>query len=354
MTRDEVPDDASGREVRRYLERGGIPGDHVASWEPIAGGSYNTLYRVRTVDGSRLVLKIAPAAGKPCLRYERDLLRGEITYYRALAGLDGVPVPSVIASGTGTGTGTDASDGGRPFLLMTECPGGSWSTTADTMASAERARLRESLGRTLARVHTVTGPGFGYPAEPFAPLGPDWRRTFTGMADAVLADAVRFAARLPEPVPVIRELMEAAAPALEEVAAPVAVHFDLWEGNVLLDGPPGARGIGGIVDGERMMWGDPLADFPSLLLLGAAEDDPCFMAGYRSGGGVLGTDDASRARLALYRCYLYLIMLVETVPRRVTWADLRRTRAAVLPALEQALETLAVLTGTPRGTRRRR
>jgi aminoglycoside phosphotransferase (APT) family kinase protein len=335
-TGDTGHDGTAGHAVPEYMERGGVPRGRVASWEPMSGGGYNTLYRVTDTDGRALVLKVPPRPDLPCLGYERDLLVGEAAYYRALAG-GSVPVPSVV------GLGVHEPAGDRAFLLMSERPGRSWNTPADTVDPAERARLREALGRLLARAHTVRGPGFGYPAEPFAPLAAGWRQAFTGMTEELLCDAERFAAWLPRPLDGIRRLMAAAAPALEEVAVPVAVHFDLWEGNILLDGAPGHRAIGGIVDAERMFWGDPLADLPSLSLFGAAEDDPHLMAGYRAAGGVVPTGDAARARLALYRCYLYLIMLVETVPRGYSPVELRRTRLLAGPALVRALETLAAL-----------
>lgn len=64
-----------------------------------------------------------------------------------------------------------------------------------------------------------------------------------------------------------------------------------------------------------MFWGDPLAEFVSLNLFGEPEDDAALLDGYRAGGGDTGFDTAARLRMALYRCYLYLIMLVEAVPR---------------------------------------
>lgn len=131
----------------------------------------------------------------------------------------------------------------------------------------------------------------------------------------------------------------AAAPVLDDVTRPALVHFDLWQGNLLVDGEPGARTIGGIIDGERMFWGDPAADFVSLALLGDVEKDEDLLAGYASSAadGAVVFDSSLRLRLALYRCYLYLIMLVETVPRRSPAETREWVWREVGPQLESAL-----------------
>ncbi|HEV7625191.1 MAG TPA: aminoglycoside phosphotransferase family protein [Streptomyces sp.] len=330
-------------EAVRFLRRAGIGPDDVVSLEPISGGTYNTLFRLRTADGRRLVLKIPPPHNTSGLQYELGLLHGETTYYRALAGLRDVPVPRIVhaaeADAAGAGARLPRRTGG--FLLMTECPGASWSELSGELSNEERSGLRRSLGRTLAHVHTVRGSEFGYPAKQSGPLTTGWREAFTRMLHAVLEDAQRYAAWLPLSVQVIRALTDAAAPALDEVTTPVPVHLDLWEGNILITGAAGRRTVSGIVDGERMFWGDPLADFPSLLLFGKAEDDPDLIAGYLATAVGTDLDDAAaRTRLALYRCYLYLIMLVETVPRASTQETVSWTHTHAAPALRSALDDL--------------
>lgn len=339
-------------EAARFLRGAGVDPDGVVSLEPMTGGSYNTLHRVRTADGTCLVLKTAPPECGPRLQYEQRLLDGEAAYYRAAARCGGVPVPRVVHAGTHP-TGPDGT--ARAALLMTRCPGTAWSDVSSGLTGGERSALRRSLGGMIARVHTVQGPRFGYPAQPpsagVPPAG--WREVFAAMLRALLEDAERYAAPLPLPVPALHTRLARALPALDHVHRPVPVHFDLWEGNVLLDGPPGSRYVSGIVDGERMFWGDPLADFPSLQLFGRAEDDPDLMAGYRAGspgGGPDLGDEAVRTRLALYRCYLYLIMLVETVPRAPGEEAVRRTRAHAGPALLEALDALRPGTGPATGT----
>ncbi|MCX2926646.1 phosphotransferase family protein [Streptomyces sp. NEAU-W12] len=320
----------------------------VAECAPLTGGTYNSLLRVVLRDGRRWVVKRPPSAGSgptgsgPTLRYEHNLLHGETEYYGAVRDVPGIPVPRLIHA---------ESDGEPPVvsgLVMTECPGVPWHEADASLTPGERARLREELGGAVARLHTVTGPEFGYPARPFGPPAADWGRTFTAMTTAVLDDAVRYGAHLPRPVARVREVLAAAADVLADVTRPVLVHFDLWQGNLLIDGAPGARTLSGVIDAERMFWGDPVAEFVSLALFGDIEQDDAFLAGYAAAGGNATFTDSVRLRLHLYRCYLYLIMLVEVVPRRCSPEQRAWTRQHVGGHLVAGLDAVAsALAGRP-------
>ncbi|MER5630368.1 phosphotransferase family protein [Streptomyces nitrosporeus] len=322
-------------------------GDPVSCETP-AGGTYNTVVRMAFGDGRDWVVKIPPAHSSG-LRYEHALLTGEVTFYEAAAGLGGV-VPRVVRAGLGgvvprAGLGPGPATG--PYVVMTACPGRPWSELADELTDVETRRLRAELGALVGRLHRVTGPaGFGYPGEPFGPLAPTWRAAFTAMAAAVLDDAEEYGVRPPRPVGEIRTLLGTASYVLDEVVRPALVHFDLWQGNVLVAGGPGARSIGGIIDGERMFWGDPAADLVSLALLGDIEEDEDFLTGYASSAGApLVFTPSLRLRLALYRSYLYLIMLVETVPRQASAEDRAWVWTHVAPELDAALDSVARATG---------
>ena len=96
------------------------------------------------------------------------------------------------------------------------------------------------------------------------------------------------------------------------MAGPALVHFDLWDGNLLVD----EQGtLTGIVDAERALWGDPHAEFASLALFGTIEADREFLAGYAEAGGAAQPGPSFSRRQALYRTYLYLLMAVEAAPR---------------------------------------
>ncbi|MFF7790975.1 phosphotransferase [Streptomyces sp. NPDC007991] len=313
----------SWERARHILEAAGLDPGRLAHLAPLTGGTYNTVEELRLTDGTRYVLKIPPAAATPGLRHERRLLVSEAEFYRSAARA-GVTAPHLVSMG-------------EDFLLMTACPGDSWD---GSLTDAEHTALRTELGRQTALLHRVTGPGYGYPSGALGPLAPDWRTAFTTMFDAVLDDARRYGAWLPRPVGAVARTARSAYHALDEVTVPCLVHFDLWQGNILVDRSGGDARVGGLIDGERMFWGDPLADFVSLALLGDIERDEAFLAGYREAGGRARFDAAARLRLALYRAYLYLIMLTETIPREAGEEQKRWVRERVAPELVAALEEI--------------
>ncbi|MFF9083446.1 phosphotransferase family protein [Streptomyces rubiginosohelvolus] len=321
----------------RVLDALGVGERDIASIAPLTGGTYNSVTRVTLADGRDWVVK-TPPPHTAALRYERDLLANEVAFYTAAARAGGPAIPRVVRSETDPAAPTGA------YLVMTARPGRPWHEVSPTADDGDESRLRAELGRIVGQLHATAGAapsGFGYPAEPFGPLAPTWRSAFTAMTEAVLADAETYRARLPHSVGDIRTLLAGAAPVLDEVTRPALVHFDLWPGNLLVTGEPGARTIGGVIDGERMFWGDPVADFVSLALFGDIERDRDFLAGYAEGSGKsVEFTDALRTRYALYRSYLYLIMLVETVPRAVGPEAADETWELVAPHLVDALDAV--------------
>ena len=314
--------------ARLVLAAAGLAPESLAERLPLGGGTYNTVEELRLTDGTRLVLKIPPPSTTPGMAHESELLGGEAEFCRAAATVD-VPAPRVAGAAL-----DDSAPAGR-HVLLTYCPGAGW----DGLAPSQEAVLRRELGGLVARLHRVTGSGFGYPSGVFGPLAADWRTAFAAMYDAVLADARRFGAWLPVPVDEVARTARSAYDALDEVTVPRLVHFDLWRGNILVERGESPR-VGGLIDGERMFWGDPVADFVSLALLGDITRDTDFLTGYQEAGGEIDFTPAVRRRYALYRSYLYLIMLIETVPRAADDEDVAWRREAVVPQLTAALAEL--------------
>lgn len=291
--------------LQEILRHSGIDSPTTAS-SLLEGGTFNSVYRLSFADRPGLVLKVSPDPEGAVMTYEQGIVGAEAQFY-ALAGQAGLPVPEVIAV---LDLGRDL--GGGQALLVTELSGVPWFGSG--LPEAARGSLRAELGRLVASMHAIVGPAFGYPFESTGALTSRWSEAFGAMVDAVLNDADRYQAILPVDPRQVRRALLACANDLASVLVPSLVHFDLWEGNVLvdLDGQPK---ISGLIDGERTMWGDPVVDFASAALFGEIRDDEDFIRGYEMSGTVMPLDPSARRRLLLYRVYLGLIMAVEPIPR---------------------------------------
>ncbi|GAA4533814.1 MULTISPECIES: phosphotransferase family protein [Nonomuraea] len=322
--------------ARRALGAGVL--DHAE----LTDGFANAVWRLRLDDGRDVVCKLSPPPELDQLSYERDLLRTEAAACE-LAAAAGVPVAALLRAGF------DDPVLGGDYLMLAALDGVSWNHVSrhdgalgegsPKVTPEDEARLRRELGRLLARLNAVTGPVFGYPHAGIT--GSTWREAYLAMVDALLGDTVRYPTALPAPVPRIRALLAAAAPALDEVTTPHLVHFDIWPGNVFLDlsGPPRIQAI---IDHERAFWGDPLAEFITPTIFAELREDDPLVAGYREVTPFELTP-AARVRLDLYRAYLYLILLVENGPRQYPEAEYARVRDQATASLAEVLDRLVPL-----------
>ncbi|WP_182886088.1 phosphotransferase family protein [Microbispora sp. H10885] len=299
----------------------------LTSSEELTDGFANAVWRLGLDDGRQVVLKVGPPPDLRMLTYERHLLRTEAMVYH-LAKPAGLPMPDLLRASF-----DDPALGGD-YLVLSALDGTSWSDTP--LGPAEENAVRFELGRHLARLHAIPGTGvFGYP---YAGLtGRTWRDAFLVMMGAVLDDAVHYNTRLPATIVEIAGLVHKNTHVLDEVVAPALVHFDVWPGNVFLDGD---RRIQAVIDFERAFWGDPLADFVTPTLFGELREDDPLLVGYRAEGGEADLGDGARIRLALYRVYLYLIMLVEDGPRQYPEESYGRIRDLSTRSLASCLDTL--------------
>ncbi|GAA0587921.1 aminoglycoside phosphotransferase family protein [Paractinoplanes ferrugineus] len=266
-------------------------GAGLAGAEELSGGTFASVWRADLADGRPVVVKVAPPATARLLRYEAGLIPAEADYFASVAaGAPGVPVPEVLAVEPG-------------WIITSMLPG-------SPLAGHDSVRARTELGAAIRRVHTITGRHFGYTGE--RARGDDWPTAFAAIIDDLRADAADWDV----PLPALDGVVARHHDVLAAVTRPALLHFDLWDGNVLV-GPDGA--LTGLVDGERHLYGDPLLDFVSPALFHRIEEVPDhpFLAGYQPEP----FDDSARVRLALYRVHLYTLMIAEGPSRGIERAD---------------------------------
>ncbi|WP_406070128.1 phosphotransferase family protein [Micromonospora sp. NBC_01638] len=318
-----------------YLVRASFgPHVRVRDTGPLAGGGYATVWWALLDDDRRVVLKLAPPAGTPLLRYERGLCAAEARYFHLVAEhAPQVPVPLVLRHGSDPAYGE--------WLVTTMLPGRSLAELAEAGVAVDDGPARYDLGVALAALHRVTGDRFGY--DDGRAGGPTWRAAFTAMLDALLADAIDWHVRLPVTPDRLHTLVGRHADVLDEVRRPALLHFDCWDGNVLAaPDPDGRLRLHGLVDGERFLYGDPLLDLVSPLLFRRVEDEPehPLLRGYRSAAAELVLDASARRRLGLYRLHLYLLMTVEMPSRGMTAQSHPGLAARLAALLDQEIAAL--------------
>jgi len=295
----------------------------VADATELVDGTYNAAYRVILADGRDLVLKVAPTPGRQLLTHEVDLMRTEADFYTRAAPT-GAPVPRIHA------VDFDRQVLDTDYMFLERFQGTPLHQVPDTP-------VRRELGRIAAQVQTATGPAYGYPLRGSRTWQPTWRAAFLAMVDDILDDARRLGTELPASPDRIGALVGRHADLLDAVRRPALVHYDLWDGNVIVrDGR-----VEGIIDGERAFFGDPLAELVSLALFRDVEDCPDLLAGYAEQTGVpVELTPDGRRRITLYTVYLYLIMVTEGPTRGYDTPRHHEFRRRILGLLDTLLATL--------------
>jgi Ser/Thr protein kinase RdoA (MazF antagonist) len=130
----------------------GRPGD-LEGVELIAGGGYNTTFRLRLADGTQAVLRVAPRAvdERPS---ERGMMRNEWAAIPLLR-----PVAHLMPATLAADFTHELID--RDYLIQSYLPGVRARESIKTWAPSQVTGFWRSLGEILAVIHTVTATTFG-------------------------------------------------------------------------------------------------------------------------------------------------------------------------------------------------
>ncbi len=286
---------------------------NIADLRELKDGYFNTAYHMTFSDSRQTVFKVGPPADADILAYEKNILRAEVDAMKLAATNPAIPVPRIQFD--------DFSRVHLPYdyYFMDFVAGDTWNKVRDNLTPQQNQRIITELGRITAQINAFERQTFGYFAH--GRHFDTWPKAFRWMCELLFADARRYDIALPLSETEFFQHFEAHRAVFEEVTRAQLVHWDLWAGNVFVvtehDTGDDTAHISGVVDFERVLWGDPLMEE----YLSHFKDIGVYNAGYAevAGDGVAFLSTKSqRLRRIFYNVYLYLVMIVEDGPRQYT------------------------------------
>jgi aminoglycoside phosphotransferase (APT) family kinase protein len=268
------------------------PQTNVISICELKSGLFNNTYVVRLQHHPIYILRLSPDENAGAFSHEALLLRREFSiqpFFSEIAPL----IPEIVAA--------DFSHRhiARDYVFQTFMAGELWDEVKDTLTPEESDSLWRQLGGIARRIHAITARRFGFP-HPMPPFE-HWSDTVSDIAQRMRSDMIRLELDLGD-IDTYLDLICSGRHLLDEITQARLLHGDLWPKNVLIERREAVPRIVGLLDSERAIWGDPMAEWIYYYL-----DVP---AAFWSGYGERLADNGSRFRanayLGLYSIQLFL------------------------------------------------
>ena len=228
--------------------RAALPGFHVQTVEPLAGGANSPVFELRTAEGKAVVLKLYPES----LHWK---MQKEVLVYDLLRGRDlDVPVPSLLSA-------DDSKQFvAQNFVVLTKLEGQLVSALDDRLTDDDRLAIGRQVGALLARLHKILFDEFGY-------VGTD------GIVDPHPSNLAYMSFQFEKKLREFRELggdpeversieryVEDRRDLFAACERAVFCHNDCHSANLLVLPADGGWRVSGLLDFENVLAGDPLLD----------------------------------------------------------------------------------------------
>ena len=277
----------SADELESIVYHGLGPTDPVVGATEVGLGMYNNVYRVDLRSGTRVAVRVAPPAAEQ-FRSEAQLMRNEHATTPWLTPISNLTARVLATDWTGTIVERD-------WMISEWLPGTPTPDAWESLDTHMRQDFFRQLGAVTRRIHDIPGPHFG---TVHGPHFDRWSDAFLHSILAIVED-LRHSGCHYSDLEEIAELADARRGMLDRTDGARLLTGDLWTVNTLIDPGPGPT-ISGIVDLDRTLWGDPLADWTIYMALAKSgtERDAFFDA---AAYGSIPRDGEYSVRQMLYK-----------------------------------------------------
>jgi aminoglycoside phosphotransferase (APT) family kinase protein len=265
----------------------------VVSARELGSGLFNSTYLLCLGNSEQVILRVSPHPQADVFTHEQNLLRREQALEPYL-GAVGHLIPRTLA----TDFSRQRLD--RDVAFQTFLPGELWDAVQDELSEAEQSALWCQLAAIAKQIHASQGTGFGFPDG--QPSFDRWSTAVAHITHIMRQDLIARGLDRP-PTQIFIEHLAAGQALLDVVSEPRLLHGDLWPKNVLIDRTQSPPRIVGLLDAERGLWGDPLAEWIFYFL----DIPPAFWEVY----GRPPDDPATQFRQLAYRGMYIIQVLLE-------------------------------------------
>lgn len=188
---------------------------------------------------------------------------------------------------------------GCAFTVMTMLPGQPLSHISADLEAGQLADVYRQLGATLAAIHRIEQPAYGYLVTRILDPEPDNTAYMTRQFAKKLAEFAELGGDSAVHA-AVHAHVASRIDMFRRCEAPVLCHNDFYEGNVLVEHDADGWTVTGFIDVENAVAADPLLDFAKTDYY-SMHGDPVKRAALVQGYGSLPDDWSERS--TLYRLY---------------------------------------------------
>ena len=290
ITKNRQPESVINEMIRKAF-----PSKTAANIKELTEGMCNVTYNITFSDGEECILKIAAKDRTGNTSNEIRLMDAEVTAMQLVREKCSFKVADVFAYDT-SGTICDGD-----YFFMEKLPGVNYSFIKDKLSEETNRNIAREIGMISGQLCKITNPQFGFlgDTERYDSLSDFVRRMLTNL----ISDGQKKDVDWGCDVELLLKGFEEEKHIFDEARFATLVHWDMWEGNVFVDGDH----VSGIIDWERAMWGEAFMDDR----FRKHNRNKDFLDGF----GKVNFTETELKRLRWYDIILYMTMMVEVFYR---------------------------------------
>ena len=290
ITKNRQPESVINEMIRKAF-----PSKTAANIKELTEGMCNVTYNITFSDGDERILKIAAKDRTGNTSNEIRLMDAEVTAMQLVGEKCSFKVADVFAYDT-SGTICDGD-----YFFMEKLPGVNYSFIKDKLSEETNRNIAREIGMISGQLCKITNPQFGFlgDTERYDSLSDFVRRMLTNL----ISDGQKKDVDWGCDVELLLKGFEEEKHIFDEARFATLVHWDMWEGNVFVDG----EHVSGIIDWERAMWGEAFMDDR----FRKHNRNKDFLEGF----GKVNFTETELKRLRWYDIILYMTMMVEVFYR---------------------------------------